>query len=329
MIARFFLVVFLCAMSMAARSAPSSIPYPSGIEPVLEVASFGMIRANRMALRVRDTLIDASTDPAAVAGGDFYLTADTIGLPDTMVDDIVNILSSEVDFHRDLAHGFKCTVLYEMQFEDGQISKSGKVLAVKLETPARTWSAYLFDRVPAASGYYAADGKPMRNTFLQSPILFSRITSVYSVRRFHPILKMWRAHNGIDFAAPLGTPVRATADGVLGFAGVRGAYGNLLTVSHANGISTFYGHLQSMRPGLKVGQRIRQGEIIAAVGMTGLATGPHLHYELRQHDRPLNPSSLTGTPQRLSVAQRTRFNELKLGYDHKLAVVYRTHFVQR
>jgi murein DD-endopeptidase MepM/ murein hydrolase activator NlpD len=301
----------------------------AALEPVLEAAAFGMVRSKAAPLNPRDTITDASTDPAAVAGGDLYLTAETIGLPDTMVDDIVNILSGEIDFHRDLAQGFKCRVLFEMQFEDGRIVKSGKILALTMETPARSFSAYWFDAGNGASGYYAANGKPMRSIFLQSPIVFSRVTSTYSVRRFHPILKTWRAHTGVDFAAPAGTPVRATADGVLGFAGDKGAYGKLITLRHANGMSTYYGHLQSFRSDLKAGRRVRQGETIASVGSSGLATGPHLHYELRKMDVPINPASINATPPRLAAAHRTRFTQAVSEYDGKLAAVYRTHFIQR
>ncbi len=317
-------IALTCAQGNAAGRREPAGPVA---EPVLEVAAFGMVRSKTASLNTRDTVTDASTDPAAVAGGDLYLTAETIGLPDTMVDDIVNILSGEVDFHRDLAQGFKCTVLYEMQFEDGRIVKSGKILALRLETPARNYSAYWFSP-RGAGGYYGADGKPKRSTFLQSPIVFSRVTSVYSVRRFHPILKTWRAHTGVDFAAPPGTPVRATADGAVEFAGTRGAYGKLVTLRHANGLSTYYGHLQSYRA-LRPGQHIRQGEIIAAVGSSGLATGPHLHYELRKQEHPVNPGSFNGTPPRLSAAYQGPFKQTIATYDTKLAAAYRTHFVQR
>jgi murein DD-endopeptidase MepM/ murein hydrolase activator NlpD len=318
-------MAILCAPHMAAAAQQAADP---NLEPVLEVVAFGMVRSKAAVVHARDTVVDASTDPGASAGGDLYLAAETIGVPDTMVDDIVRILSGEIDFHRDLAQGFKCSVLYEMQFEDGRIVKSGKILALKMETPARKHSAYWF-AAGKAGGYYSGDGKPLRSTFLLSPIVFSRVTSTYSVRRFHPILKTWRAHTGIDFAAPAGTPVRATADGVLGFAGTRGAYGKLVTVRHANGMSSYYGHLQSFRADLKIGGHVRQGETIAAVGSTGLATGPHLHYELRKLDRPVNPGLMNGTPPRLAAAHRARFAQATAEYDKKLAAAYRTHFIQR
>jgi murein DD-endopeptidase MepM/ murein hydrolase activator NlpD len=327
---RIALVALAAGICVQGIAADKRGPIVKSVEPVLEVASFGMVRSRSAPISPRDTVTDASTDPAAVAGGDLYLTAETIGLPDTMVDDIVNIFSGDLDFHRDLAQGFKCTVLFEMQFEDGRIVKSGRILALKLETPARTLAAYWF-AAPGrgASGYYAADGKPKRSVFLQSPIVFSRVTSAYSVRRFHPILKTWRAHNGTDFAAPAGTPVRATADGVLGFAGNRGGYGKLITLRHANGMSSWYGHLQSFRADLKVGQHIRQGETIAAVGSSGLATGPHLHYELRRLEQPVNPVSVNGTPPRLAAAHLAKFRQAAAAYDNKLAAAYRTHFIQR
>lgn len=272
---------------------------------------------------------DPGSELAAAAGGDFYVTAEKVGIPESMVDDIVGIFSGEFDFHRDLAGGFTCSVLYEMQFDGGQISKPGIILAVALLTPKRNYSAYHYEERAGADGYYAANGRPMKSEFLKSPIPFSRVTSQYSVRRFHPILNTWRAHRGIDFAAPAGTPVRSTAHGVLGFSGVRGAYGNLVTIRHAGGLSTYYGHLQDLRPDLRIGQRIRQGETIATVGSTGLATGPHLHYELRRNDVPIDPGQLNASPRNLSTVHGARFQKIRIDRDLKLASVYRTHFVTR
>jgi murein DD-endopeptidase MepM/ murein hydrolase activator NlpD len=149
------------------------------------------------------------------------------------------------------------------------------------------------------SGYYAPDGKNLRKAFLRSPLEFSRISSGFSSARFHPILKTWRAHSGIDYAAPTGTRVKAAADGTVAFAGWQGGYGNVVILQHQGRYSTVYGHLSSFAKGLRSGQRVSQGDIIGHVGATGMATGPHLHYEFRENGVQRDPLRLampTATP---------------------------------
>lgn len=288
-----------------------------------------MARMTDGELRIREATRDGD-QPPAVSGGALYVAADTIGLPEEIVDQMVALFSGELDFHRDLTQGFKGTVLFEMQFDDGQIGRPGRILAARLVTPQRTHTAYLFDDVAAGERqYFSADGHPIQQTFLQSPILFSRMTSGYSVARFHPILQTWRAHTGIDFAAPAGTPVRITADGVVEFVGVRGGYGNLVLIRHADDLSTYYGHLQGFSKGLKTGMAVRQGDLLGTVGMTGLATGPHLHYELRRLGKPFDPALLRTPQASLPASQLERFDHLVHWYETQLSASTRSHFVKR
>ena len=147
--------------------------------------------------------------------------------------------------------------------------------------------------------YFTPDGKNLQKAFLRSPLEFSRISSGFSLARFHPVLQHWRAHKGVDYAAPTGTRVKAVADAKVSFVGKQGGYGNVVVLQHAGGISTVYGHLSRFASGLRVGQKITQGEIIGFVGMSGLATGPHLHYEFRVHGVHRNPLTValpTATP---------------------------------
>ncbi len=257
-----------------------------------------------------------------------YRSAEQLGIPESVVDQMVKLFSGEIDFHRDLAHGFKGTVLFEMLSEFGQPVRPGRILAVRLITAGRTLSAYSYDDGSATQPtYYSAQGWPVQRSFLQSPIVFSRITSGYSVARFHPILKLWRAHTGIDFAAPLGTPVRVTADGRVSFAGARGEYGNLVTVQHGGGWSSYYGHLQAVAKGITSGAQLYQGDVLGRVGMTGMATGPHLHYEMRQGGQPFDPALFKDTTVRLDPNQLERFDHLVQWYEKHLSVARRAHFI--
>ena len=266
------------------------------------------------------------------ASASLYRRADQVGVPENVIDQMVAIFSGEVDFHRDLDAGFKGTVLYQLDGADDQPVHAGRLLAVHLTAAGHDLSAYAFDagnqplgdeshgrpeaqfgqpiRLQSSSHaqYYSAQGVSLERSFLQSPIVFSRVTSGFSVARFHPILQRWRAHTGIDFAAPLGTPVRATASGKIEFVGVRGAYGNLVVLRHDGGRSTYYGHLQGFARGVAEGRLLRQGDAIGSVGMTGMTTGPHLHYEMRQGSEPFDPALYRDTTRDATGATAVRLN---------------------
>jgi murein DD-endopeptidase MepM/ murein hydrolase activator NlpD len=207
--------------------------------------------------------------------------ADDIGLPDAVTLALADIFAGDIDFYHDLRRGDRFSVLYETRYVDGEVVGVGRVLAAEFENRGTIFRAYLWRAADGTEGYYAEDGKSTRRAFLRSPMEFSRITSGFTQARFHPILQTWRAHRGIDFAAPTGTPVRATADGVITLAGREGGYGNVVMIKHSGTYSTVYAHLSRFAAGMKNGARVRQGDTIGHVGQTGWATGPHLHYEFR------------------------------------------------
>lgn len=224
--------------------------------------------------------------------------ADAAGMPDAVTIQLAEIFSGDIDFFHDLRRGDRFTVAYEVLELDGEQIRVGRVLAAEFVNKDIAFRAFYFgdtqDSAPAGgySAYFGEDGKNLRKAFLRSPMEFSRITSNFSLSRFHPILQTWRAHKGIDFGAPAGTPVRATGDGMVDFAGRQGGYGNFIQLRHQGAYSTGYAHLSRIAAGLSRGARVHQGQVIGYVGQTGWATGPHLHYEFRISDVQRNPLSV-------------------------------------
>jgi murein DD-endopeptidase MepM/ murein hydrolase activator NlpD len=254
-------------------------------------------------------LIDAARRD--VMKSSLFAATDAVGLPDAVALGLVDIFAEEIDFLRDLGQGYRCALVYEMTYQDG-IARPGRILAAEFKLAGRRGVAYLHRFANGESGYFDTEGNDINRvlrpdtsantaqvrhpergrlvdaaaSFRRSPLEFTRVTSAPSAARYHPILKEWRAHRGTDYGAPIGTRVKATADGEVFFVGVRGSYGNLVILRHYNRFTTFYGHLNGFAPGLSTGDRVRKGDVIGFVGMTGLATGPHLHYELRDDLAP-------------------------------------------
>jgi murein DD-endopeptidase MepM/ murein hydrolase activator NlpD len=214
---------------------------------------------------------------------------DAAGLSDAVATQIADIFSSDIDFHRDLRKGDRFTVLYEVYYHMGEPVKTGRILAAEFVNQGKSYQTVYYQYSESEGGYYTLDGKNLRKQFLRSPLEFSRVTSGFSNARFHPLLQVTRAHRGIDYGAPTGTRVKATADGVVDFAGRESGYGNLIVLRHQSTYTTYYGHLSGFAKGLHKGKRVMQGEVIGYVGMTGLATGPHLHYEFRANNVQQNP----------------------------------------
>jgi murein DD-endopeptidase MepM/ murein hydrolase activator NlpD len=210
-----------------------------------------------------------------------FAATDEADIPDHVALQIAEIFSSEIDFHSDLRNGDQISVIYEAGYSNGEMVKPGRVLAVEFMNQGKTYRAMLYRDKDGKANYFTPEGKALQKTFLRSPIEFSRISSGFSLARFHPVLQRWRAHKGVDYAAPTGTRIKATADGMVEFAGVQGGYGNVVILKHPGGINTVYGHLSRFATGLRKGQKISQGEVIGLVGKSGLASGPHLHYEFR------------------------------------------------
>ena len=205
---------------------------------------------------------------------------DAVGLPDSIATRLADIFGTEIDFHTDLRKGDTFSVVYESTIDETSIMRPGRILAAEFVNQGKRHVVVLHRGADGKDQYYSGDGRSLRQAFLRSPLEFSRVTSGFG-RRLHPIHKSWRNHNGVDYAAPTGTPVKATSDGIVSFAGVQGGYGNLVVLRHRGKLSTAYAHLNGFAPKLRQGVSVSQGDIIGYVGSTGWSTGPHLHYEVR------------------------------------------------
>lgn len=218
---------------------------------------------------------------SGVINSSLFAATDNAGIPNNIAMQLTEIFASEIDFYRDLRQGDRFTVVYETFSNNGRLTKTGRVLAVEFVNKGKSHQAIYFRSSNGADGYYTPEGESLRKAFLLSPLTFSRVSSGFTNARFHPILKEWRAHRGIDYAAPTGTPVKATSSGIVAFSGSQKGYGNLVVLKHNGKYETAYGHLSRFASGLSKGKRVNQGDVIGYVGSTGMATGPHLHYELR------------------------------------------------
>lgn len=210
-----------------------------------------------------------------------YAATDAAGMPEAAANQLTELFSGDIDFHHELRRGDKFTVVYEMTYSNGALVRAGRIQAAEFINRGTPYRAVYFQSDAEHGDYYTPAGKSMRKAFLRSPIEYSRVSSGFTIARFHPILNKWGSHKGTDFAAPTGTKVRAPADGVVTVVGKQNGYGNVINLSHQGRYITVYGHLSRFATGLHTGQRVAQGETIGYVGTTGLSTGPHLHYEFK------------------------------------------------
>jgi murein DD-endopeptidase MepM/ murein hydrolase activator NlpD len=244
-----------------------------------------------------------------------FAATDEALVPDAVAIQIAEIFSGDIDFHRDLRKGDRFSVAYEMLEGDGEPLRAGRVLSAEFVNSGKSFQAMWFQE-PAANatlklnevrtthsltrgGYYTLEGQSLKRAYLASPLAFSRVTSGFKMR-MHPILQQWRAHLGVDYAAPTGTPVRSVGDGVVEFAGVQGGFGNAIFIRHRNNHTTVYAHLSRIM--VQRGQRVAQGQNIGATGATGWATGPHLHYEFRVNGAHQNPLTIARRSESVPVA---------------------------
>jgi murein DD-endopeptidase MepM/ murein hydrolase activator NlpD len=236
-----------------------------------------------------------------------FAATDEADIPDSVASQLADIFAGDIDFHRALRKGDRFAVVYESLEADGEVLRTGRVLSAEFVNNGKTHQAFWFKEAGAKEGgYYSADGVSLRRAYLASPLAFSRMTSGFKMR-FHPILQTWRAHLGVDYAAPTGTPVRSVGQGIVDVAGSQGGFGNVVMVKHANGHTTVYAHLS--RINVKRGQSVMQGQTLGLVGATGWATGPHLHFEFRvngQHKDPLTMARQSVTIE-VSAAAREQF----------------------
>jgi murein DD-endopeptidase MepM/ murein hydrolase activator NlpD len=244
-----------------------------------------------------------------------FAAADAAGIPDAIAVQVARIFATDIDFHVDLRKGDHFSVVYEMIYESGELIAPGRILAAEFVNEGREYHAILFRDEEGIDGYYSLDGSNRAKAYLRSPVEFSRVSSGFG-GRVHPIFNNWRAHTGVDFAAPQGTRVLAAADGHVIAAGARGGYGNAVEIKHGGSVTTLYAHLSGFASGVRTGTRVRQGEPIGYVGKTGFATGPHLHYEFKiagVHQDPMRvalpkaePVSAQLRPQFLQIANEAR-----------------------
>ena len=244
-------------------------------------------------------------------------------LPDTIVKQIVEMFSTSIDFRGDLKRGDHFNVVYETFWQDGEFVRAGRILAGEFTNRGTTYQSVWFEdpQTKQGGGYYSFDGKALKKAFLKSPVEFSRISSGFSMR-VHPVSGEWKAHKGIDFPAPTGTPIRASGDGVVDFAGTQNGYGNFVTIKHWNNYSTAYAHMSRFAPGVKKGTKVSQGDVIGYVGSTGWSTGAHLHYEFRVGGEAKDPSKLNVTAQApLTAAELSRFKVYASDMSHRFALL--------
>jgi murein DD-endopeptidase MepM/ murein hydrolase activator NlpD len=255
-----------------------------------------------------------------------YGATDNAGIPDKIADKMAETLSTNLDFRNDLHRGDTFSVIYTVNYRNGEPVSTGKLLAAEFVNGGKTHRAVLFRDPSGREDYYTPEGESLKKGFLRSPLEFSRVTSSFSSSRLHPLLGFHRAHTGVDFGAPTGTRVKATGDATVAFAGGKGGYGNLVILRHQNGYETYYAHLSAFAPGIRPGRAISQGEVIAYVGTTGASTGPHLHYEVRIAGTPYDPLTvkLPGSAP-LDMAQRARFLQQTASWSEKLALLRGTN----
>lgn len=253
------------------------------------------VNRNNGSFQISQQTIQTDMRPVMRSGsvqGSLFGATDAADVPDRIASEMAEAFSGDIDFHKDLRRGDHFSVVYEAFYFDGQLVKTGRLLAAEFVNQDKAYRAVYFKDAQGHDGYYNADGQSMKRAFLKSPMPFNRISSGFSLARLHPVLQIMRSHKGIDYAAPTGTPVRAIADSIVSFVGKQGGYGNLVVLNHQSPYSTAYGHLSAYGKGIKRGSKIRQGQVIGYVGATGLATGPHLHYEFRVNGEQRNPLAM-------------------------------------
>ncbi|NCA00281.1 MAG: M23 family metallopeptidase, partial [Betaproteobacteria bacterium] len=264
---------------------------------------------NQFSVRTDTAPLTASVRMAGgTVNSSLYEASDEARLPDSVTRQLADVFSGQIDFHRALRKGAVFSVVYETLEAEGEPLRAGRLLSAEITNDQKTYNAVWFQEPGQKGSYYTLKGDSLRRAFLASPMPYSRRTSGFGMRE-HPILHTQRAHLGVDYAAPIGTPVMSVADGVVVESGYQGAFGNMVIVQHNARQSTVYAHLSRMN--VKRGQTIKQGDIVGAVGTTGLSTGPHLHFEFRINGRHVDPLTLAqqGSSEPISSAQRPQFNQ--------------------
>ncbi|MDI3491620.1 MAG: hypothetical protein PWP11_2897 [Thauera sp.] len=266
-----------------------SLPLGNGERRVIvERDDSGTLKLRESESIAQSTLVEMRS---GVIRSSLFGATDAAGVPDNVATQMAEIFGTWIDFHTDLRKDDRFNVIYEAIYEEGNPVRAGRILAAEFINQGKRHAVVLYRGPSGKEQYYSDDGRSLRQGFLRSPLEFSRVSSSFG-RRLHPIQKSWREHKGTDFAAPTGTPVKATSDGVVELAATQRGYGNIVILKHRGNISTAYAHLNGFAKGLRKGQPVSQGDIIGYVGSTGWSTGPHLHYEVRIGGAAQNPMTV-------------------------------------
>lgn len=252
-----------------------------------------------------------------------FAATDLAQVPDSIAMQMVDMYATDIDFASDLRRGDRFHVVYETFWQNGEFVRAGRILASEFVNGGKTYQAVWFEEPGSkqGGGYYGFDGRSMKKAFLKSPLEFSRISSGFSMR-VHPISGQWKQHKGVDFAAPTGTPIRASGDGTIDFLGTQGGYGNVVVIKHWSNYTTAYAHMSRFAAGMRKGSKVSQGEVIGYVGTTGWSTGPHLHYEFRVNNQPRDPLSVdVPNAQPLAGADLQRFRSVTADMSHRFALL--------
>lgn len=239
-----------------------------------------------------------------------YSAAHTAGLDDSMIMQMAEILGWDIDFAADIRTNDSFKILYEEEYINDTKLNPGKILAVEFVNNGKTYHAVRYIDAKGNEGYYSPEGHSLQKAFIRTPVKYTRISSHFSTNRRHPVLHKIRAHKGVDYAAPQGTPIKAAGDGKISFIGTKGGYGKAIEISHGQKYSTFYAHMSRFNNKFKHGSTVKQGEVIGYVGQTGLASGPHLHYEFRingVHHNPVTVQLPRATP--IAKHEQDEFNK--------------------
>ncbi|PTU74917.1 peptidoglycan DD-metalloendopeptidase family protein [Pseudomonas mangrovi] len=245
-----------------------------------------------------------ATYARGVISSSLFLAAKRAGLSHSLTMDLANVFGYDIDFALDIRDGDEFELVYEEKVIDGRTVGTGNILAARFTNRGKTFTAVRYTNKQGVSSFYNADGTSMRKAFIRTPVDFARISSRFSTGRKHPILNKIRAHNGVDYAAPHGTPIKAAGDGRVILAGRKGGYGNTVIIQHGQSYRTLYAHMQGFAKGVRNGSTVEQGQIIGYIGTTGLSTGPHLHYEFQVNGVHVDPLS-----QKLPMADPIAANE--------------------
>lgn len=239
-----------------------------------------------------------------------YMDGKKAGLSDNVIMSLFNIYAFDIDFMQDIRRGDKFTAIYEERYLNGEKLKDGPILAAEFTNKGKSYKAYRYTNAKGESDYYDESGRSLRKAFIRTPVKFARISSHFNPKRKHPILHTIRAHKGVDYAAPTGTPIRATGSGKVVFVGSKNGYGKTVILKHGKSYTTLYAHMSKFNKSVKQGSQVSQGQVIGYIGKSGSATGPHLHYEFRvngAHKNPVTVKLPNSSP--LPKTEMARFQE--------------------